>query len=154
MKAEPMRYLEHFERIITAAVLIMMAIVVVLATVELGWILIKDVLTPPILLLEIEELLDLFGLFLLVLIGIELLHSVKVYVERREVHLQAVLAVALIAIARKVIISDPGQLQTGTLLGMAAIVLALTVGYWLVRNNAQTHSRAKPVSASSSVTDT
>ena len=130
-----MPYLERFEKIITAALMIMMACVVVLATGELGWILIEDALTPAVLLLEIEELLELFGLFLLVLIGVELLHSVKTYVEWREVHLQAVLAVALIAIARKIMISDPAQLQAGALLGMAAIVLALTLGYWLVRNS-------------------
>jgi uncharacterized membrane protein (DUF373 family) len=90
-------------------------------------------MTPPILLLEIGELLELFGLFLLVLIGIELLHSVKVYVERREVHLQAVLAVALIAIARKIVIADLEKLDAITLLGIAGVVFALTLGYWLVR---------------------
>jgi uncharacterized membrane protein (DUF373 family) len=129
-----MHYFERFEKIITAALMIMMGCVVVLATGELGWILVKDAQTPPILLIEINELLELFGFFLLVLVGIELMHSVKVYAERREVHLRAVLAVALIAVARKIVTVDPAQLEQGTLLGMAAIVLALTVGYWLVQN--------------------
>ncbi|TAK81009.1 MAG: phosphate-starvation-inducible E-like protein [Betaproteobacteria bacterium] len=111
----------------------MMAGVVLLATVELGWILGKDVLTPPLFLLEIEELLELFGQFLLVLIGIELLHSMKVYVECREIHLEAVLAVAVIAVARKIVIVDPKELPEGALLGIAAVMLALTLGYYLVR---------------------
>ena len=111
----------------------MMAGVVLLATVELGWILAKDVLTPPVFLLEIEELLDLFGQFLLVLIGIELLHSMKVYVERREIHLEAVLVVAVIAVARKIVVLDPKQQSEETLLGIAAVMLALTLGYYLVR---------------------
>jgi uncharacterized membrane protein (DUF373 family) len=113
----------------------MMAGVVLLATVELGWILGKDVLTPPLFLLEIEELLELFGQFLLVLIGIELLHTVKVYVESREIHLEAMLAVALIAVARKIIVLEPKELPEGTLLGVAAMVLALTSGYYLVRRD-------------------
>src|SRR5512142_1735952 len=100
-------YLDTFERIITRVLLVMMAGVVLLATLELGWILAKDVLTPPLFLLEIEELMELFGQFLLVLIGIELLHSMKVYVARREVHLEAVLAVAVIAVARKIVVVDP-----------------------------------------------
>jgi len=41
----------------------------VLTTIELAWILVKDVLTPPVFLLEIEEILELFGLFLLVLLA-------------------------------------------------------------------------------------
>lgn len=126
-------YLEKFETVITRVLLVMMAGVVLLATVELGWILGKDVLTPPLLMLEIEELLELFGQFLLVLIGIELIHTMKVYIESREIHLEAMLAVALIAVARKIIVLEPKELPQGTLLGIAAMVLALTCGYYLVR---------------------
>ncbi len=127
--------LDKFESAITRVLLVMMAGVVVLATVELGWILGKDVLTPPLFLLEIEELLELFGQFLLVLIGIELLHSMKVYVERREIHLEAVLVVAMIAVARKIVVLDPKEMPGGTLLGIAAVMLALTLGYYLVRRS-------------------
>ena len=108
-----MRYLDAFERIITRVLLVMMAVVVVLATIEVIWVVITDVLTPPVFLLEIWELLDLFGLFLLVLIGLELLHSVKVYIEQREIHVESVLSVALIAVARKVIILDPKDQTEG-----------------------------------------
>ena len=125
-------YLEKFETVITRVLLVMMTGVVLLATVELGWILGKDVLTPPLFLLEIEELLELFGQFLLVLIGVELIHTVKIYIESREIHLEAMLAVALIAVARKIIVLDPKELPEGTLLGIAAMVLALTFGYYLL----------------------
>ena len=125
-------YFDKFEGVVTRVLLVMMAGVVLLATVELGWILGKDVLTPPLFLLDIEELLELFGQFLLVLIGIELMHSMKVYIESREVHLEAVLAVALIAVARKIVVLEPKGLPEGTLLGIAAMVLALTVGHYLV----------------------
>ena len=128
-------YLEKFEAVITRVLLVMMAIVVLLATVELGWILVKDVLTPPVFLLEIEQLLELFGQFLLVLIGVELLHTVKNQIESREIHLEAMIAVALIAVARKIIVLEPKGLPEGTLLGVAALVLALTVGYYLVRRD-------------------
>jgi uncharacterized membrane protein (DUF373 family) len=126
--------LGKFESVITRVLLVMMAGVVLLATIELGWILAKDLLTPPRILLEIHELLELFGQFLLVLIGIELLHSLKAYVESREIHLEAVLAVAVIAVARKVVVLDPKDVPEGGLLGLAALALALTVGYYLVRH--------------------
>lgn len=57
----------------------MMALVVVLATVELGWTIIQDITTPPVVLLELDELLDIFGIFLLVLIGVELVETIKVF---------------------------------------------------------------------------
>jgi uncharacterized membrane protein (DUF373 family) len=130
-----MQYLESFERIITRILLVMMAVVVLLATVEVIWFIIVDVLTPPVLVLEVWELLDLFGLFLLVLIGLELLHSVKIYIEQREIHVESVLAVALIAVARKIIILDPKDQPDGTLLGIAAMVLALVLGYYVIRRS-------------------
>jgi uncharacterized membrane protein (DUF373 family) len=129
------RYLNRFEEIISRALLLMMAAVVLLTTIELGWILVKDVMTPPVLLLEIDEILELFGMFLLVLIGIELMHSVKVFIERREIHLEAMLVVALVAVARKVIVLEPKELPPEAVLGLAAMALALTVGYYLVRRS-------------------
>lgn len=74
-------YLDKFERIITRVLLVMMAGVVLLATVELAWLLGKDVLSPPLFLLGLGEFLELFGQFLLVLIGIELLRTMKIYIE-------------------------------------------------------------------------
>ena len=128
-------YLERFERAITHTLLVMMAGVVLLATIELAWILVKDVLSPPFFLLEIHELLELFGLFLMVLIGIELLHSVKTFIVRREFHLETVLTVAMIAVARKIIVLEPKELPEGTLLGIAALVLALALGYYVMRRS-------------------
>ena len=132
-----LRYLDKFEKVITRVLLALMMCVVLLATIELAWILVKDVLTPPVFLLEIHELLELFGLFLLVLIGIELLHSVKTYIVRREFHIETVLTVAMVAVARKIIVMEPKELPFGALLGIAALVLALAIGYYVMRRSRQ-----------------
>ena len=72
----------------------------------------------------------------LVLIGVELLESiVKTYLEESSDHARIVIAVAIIAISRKVIILDVKDLSGTALLGIAAIILALTIGYYLVRKN-------------------
>ena len=137
--------LDRFESAITRVLLVMMAGVVVLATVELGWILAKDLLTPPLFLLEIEELLEVFGQFLMVLIGVELLHSMKAYLEHREIHLEAVLVVAMIAVARKIVVLDPKVMPEGALLGIAAIMLALGAALYLVwRTRATPEGRQRP----------
>ena len=126
--------LKKFEKGVTVTLVVLMALVVLLATVELGWLIVKDIITPPVFLLEIDELLDIFGLFLLVLIGVELLETIKAYVQENIVHVDVVLTVAMIAIARKVIILDVKELPAMTLLGIAAIILALAAaGYTFKR---------------------
>jgi uncharacterized membrane protein (DUF373 family) len=127
-----MKYPEKVERVVVVTLLVMMALVVCLSTVELGWFIIKDVITPPIFLLEIDELLDIFGMFLLVLIGVELLETVKMYLTQKTVHVEVVFMVAMIAIARKVIILDIKELPSLTLIGIGVIVVSLSAGYYLL----------------------
>ena len=126
-------FLEKFERWIVTALVVMMVLTVLLATVDLAWLIIKDIITPPVILLDINELLDIFGLFLLVLLGIELVTTLKTYLTENEVHVEVVFAVALIAIGRKVIILDVKEISSLSLLGIAAIIISLSVGFFLVR---------------------
>lgn len=135
------RFLDRFERFVTYALLVLIGAVVLLATAELAWLLAKDVLTPPLFLLEIEELQELFGQFLLVLIGIELMYTLKLYIEDRSIHVEAVLAVALIAVARKVIVVEPKDLPPAALFGVAAMVVGLAVGHYLVRQRHRERER-------------
>lgn len=126
-------YIRKFEKMITVSLVVMMAVVVLLATIELGWLIVVDIISPPILLLEVNELLEIFGLFLLVLIGVELLETIKAYLKENVVHVEVVFTVALIAVARKVIIIDVKDLTGLTLLGIAAIIICLSAGYYLVK---------------------
>ncbi len=62
----------------------------------------------------------------------------KIYLVEKTIHLEAMLVVALIAIARTIITLEPQDLPEGTLLGIGAMVLSLTLGtlgYYLVRRS-------------------
>ncbi len=111
----------------------MLAVVTLLATFDLIWIIGKDIITPPLFLLKIDELMEVLGMFLLVFIGIELLHSVTAYIAHQAFHLEIVLTVAMIAVARKIITLEPKEMPAGSLLGIAAMVLALAIAYALIR---------------------
>jgi uncharacterized membrane protein (DUF373 family) len=126
-------FLKKFEYVIISSLIAMMVVVVVLTTVELGWIIIRDIITPPIILLEIDELLEIFGFFLLVLIGIELLETIKAYLMTNVIHVEIVLEVALIAIARKVIILDISQYESLTLVGVAALISAVALAFFVIK---------------------
>lgn len=125
------RFPKLFENSIVFTLVVMMMIVVFLATIELVFILIKDIISPPLLLLDINELLDVFGFFLLILIGVELLETIRAYLLEHIVHVEVVIDVALIAIARKVIILDLKETTSATLFGIAAILVALALAYFL-----------------------
>jgi len=126
--------IKKFEEMLILALVAMMALVLFLSTLDVAWLIIKDIITPPIFLLDTDELLDIFGFFMLVLIGIELLETmVKTYLAQSTDHAQIVMAVAIIAISRKVIILDVKVLSGLSLLGIAAIILALSIGYYLIK---------------------
>jgi uncharacterized membrane protein (DUF373 family) len=134
-KKEPgmVEFLKKFERGIVHLLIVMMMLVLLLATVELGWIIVRDIVTPPIILLEIGELLEIFGFFLLVLIGVELLETIKAYLVEQVIHVEIVLEVALIAIARKVIILDLEKYSELTLVGIAALILSIAAAVYAVK---------------------
>jgi uncharacterized membrane protein (DUF373 family) len=128
-----LRIVKGLERGVIMSLIGMMSVVVIFATGELAWIIFKDLTTPPFLVLEIHQLLDIFGFFLLILIGIELLETIRAYLLERVVHVEIVLEVALIAIARKVIILDAKDYPGVTLLAIAALITSLAIAYHLER---------------------
>lgn len=94
------------ERLIVGSLILMMIVFIFLSIIELGRMLVLDIITPPNYLLDINELLDVYGFFMLILIGVELLETIRAYLNEHEVHVEIVLEVALIAVARKVAIID------------------------------------------------
>jgi uncharacterized membrane protein (DUF373 family) len=135
-KREMFAILKKYEKIMIQALMVMMAIVLGLATIDLAWLLIKDIIEPPFLILSIDQLLEIFGLFMLVIIGIELLETImKTYLTQDQPHYEVVLIVAIIAIARKVIILDVKDIDSLSLIGIASITVALTFGYFLMKRS-------------------
>jgi len=125
--------LKAFEKYIVLFLLFLMILAVVATAIELATVLVAQLLKPPFLALNTEEAIEVFGFFLLVLIGLELLESIKVYLQKNRVHAEVVFLVAIIAVSRKVIILDYSKTAPETLFGISAIILALSVGYFLVR---------------------
>jgi len=126
-------FLKKFERVIVIALLLMMSLVVLLSAVELAVLIAEQMLTPPLILLDMSKLIKIFSFFLLVLIGLELIEAIKVYLVDEQVHVEVIFLVAITALARKVIILDVKELQPLALIGIAALILALSGGYYLLK---------------------
>ena len=128
------KFLSKFENVIVIALLGMMVVVVSLATIELGVIIYKQMMSPPIyILLDFNDMLKIFGFFFMILIGLEIIETIKVYLSKEVIPVEIIFLVAIIAVTRKVIILDFKNLDPLTLIGMAAIILSLSVGYYAVK---------------------
>jgi len=122
-----------FEKVIVVVLIGLMMVAVFVSTVELAVILFHELMKPPVLLLSIAEMLEVFGFFLMVLIGLELLETIKAYLQEDRVHVEVVLLVALVAVSRKVIVLKYKELTPEMLYGLSAVIVALGIGYFLVR---------------------
>jgi uncharacterized membrane protein (DUF373 family) len=134
-------FVEWFEHLVAATLVVMLMAVVVLVTVELAESFLRDLALARGNLLQGEQMFELFGSFLLVLVGMELLTSLKAYLRRGIVHMEVVLEVALIALAQKVIILSPRS-DAPTQVGLAVLVVAMAGSFWAVR---AARSRPRPV---------
>ena len=123
------------ERYIAIALLVLMGIVVIAATVEIAYEIVTGLIRPPGFLLDISELFDTFGLFLMVLIGLELMATMHMYLSDHTIHVEMMLLVALTAVTRKVVILDTVKTEPLLVFGVGFLILALSGGYFLMRKN-------------------
>jgi uncharacterized membrane protein (DUF373 family) len=131
---KPVKEVLHiFTRGIILALIVMMMLAVFLSTIDLLFILIAEILKAPKYLLGVDNLLEIFGFFMMILIGLELLESIRAYLSDESLHVEVVFLVAMIAIARKVIILELKDLEPLVLIGIASIILALALGYYFVK---------------------
>jgi uncharacterized membrane protein (DUF373 family) len=123
----------NVQKLTVMALAVMLMVVMLLSTIHLGVLIWEEILKPPRWLIAVQGLLEIFGYFLLVLIGVELLETLKAYVRKDVIHVRVVLEVALIAMARKVIIEEPNTVPGITLFGIAALILALGIAFFFER---------------------
>ena len=128
-----MDILEKTEKYIAVFLLILMGIVVIAATVEIAYGIVTDLIQPPGFFLDVTELIDTFGLFLMVLIGLELMATMRMYLSEHTVHVEKMFLVAMTAVARKVVILDTVKTEPLVVFGVGFLILTLSAGYYLIR---------------------
>lgn len=128
-----LKWIERFETWINWAVLVMMALVVLILAIGFAIDLGHQIITVTSGEISNDLVYGIFGDLLLVLIGLELMHTVKVYLQDHTVHVEVILAVALVALARKVIAVNLKD-QTGSI-GLALLIIALAGSHWLLRRH-------------------
>lgn len=128
-------FFDKVEKTIAVALLGLMAIIVISATAEVAYVVATNILEPPGFFIGVEDLFQVFGLFLMVLIGLELMTSIRDYLKDSRIHAELMLLVAMTAVTRKVVILDASAIDPMMMFGIGFIIIALAVGYFLVRRS-------------------
>ena len=130
---EPLvRGLHWVIRMAVRALAVLMTGVIVFGVVDVCYVLYQRLMDEPKGLLEITDILATFGAFMAVLIAIEIFVNIVSYLRDDVIHVRIVLATALMAIARKVIILDYSTTGPQYIYATAAVVAAMALAYWLI----------------------
>jgi uncharacterized membrane protein (DUF373 family) len=127
---------DRFDRIVVILLRLLLMFVIAAAMFELYLLLwtglterLHEIQSVPIL----QELVQrAFGGALLIVLGLELLETLKVFFTEHQVRLELILMVAIIAVSRHIILLDLDHDSGILLLGTSALVLSLGCAYFLV----------------------
>jgi uncharacterized membrane protein (DUF373 family) len=130
-------YLTRFELWVVRTVQVLMGVTILVTLGMLVWLFVVEGLGRLASTGSVPELQPLvlraFGGVMLVLLGLELLESLKTFAVAHQVRLEMILMVATIAASRHVILLDFEHTSGLSLIGVSALLIALTSGYALVK---------------------
>jgi uncharacterized membrane protein (DUF373 family) len=126
------RGLHGIIRMAVRVLAVLMTFVILMGVVDVVWVLYARMVESPRYVLEISDILATFGTFMAVLIAIEIFVNIVLYLRHDVIHVKLVMATAMMAIARKVIILDFDQQRPEEVAAIAGVVLATSIAYFLV----------------------
>ena len=145
---EMIEIVNKFEKVVYAVLMALLMLVLAASLIDLVWLLYQSLIVATPYLLETHELITVLGAFLLVLIGVELLDTIKAYFHENSIHVEIVVLLAIIAVARKVILLDPTGMNGFEfgfeLMGIGLIVVGLAAGYYFIKKAGITVGSGNP----------
>ena len=127
-----LRLIKKIENLVSKALSVAMVIVILVAVFDLGLVLAKQLFAPPYGFLG-RTLIEIFGLFLNVLIALEILENITAYLKKYVVQVELVIVTSIIAVARKIIILDFENPLGIDLIELAIAIFSLAISYWIIR---------------------
>jgi uncharacterized membrane protein (DUF373 family) len=126
---------ERFEQVIALALSFIIAVVIVIALIQLVIRVLPLLIGGAVDILDHEVFQTLFGMIMTLLIAMEFKHSIIRAALRQEsiVQVKTVILIALLALSRKFIILDIAATGAATIAALAGATLVLGIVYWLLR---------------------
>lgn len=126
-------FLDRVESLVAKLLSLAMVVVLIFTVFDLAVFLFFALFIPPGDRSEKVFLIEIFGLFLNILIALEILENITAYLRKHVVQVELVFITALIAGARKIIILDLAKVSGQQLIGLGVAILALSISYWLIK---------------------
>jgi uncharacterized membrane protein (DUF373 family) len=126
------RFLHHIIQWAVKVLAVLMTMVILWGIADVVWTLYNRLMAPPRFLLDLSDIFVTFGAFLAVLIAIEIFVNITLYLRSDVIPVKLVIATALMAIARKVIVFDFKKLDWPFIAATGIVILALGITYWLL----------------------
>jgi len=125
-------FLNKTIRVSVKVLAVLMVLVIFWGVGDVVYVLYLNLMEPPFMLLSIADIFKTFAAFLAVLIAIEIYQNIILYLRTDVIPLKLVIATALMAIARKVIIIDFKDISAMYIFATSAVVLSLGITYYLI----------------------
>ncbi|AFY32556.1 phosphate-starvation-inducible PsiE family protein [Calothrix sp. PCC 7507] len=135
-----MHIIENIEVLVSKALSMLMVVVILVALADLAVFLAKELFTTPYGKFN-TTLFKIFGLFLNILIALEILENITAYLRKHVVQVELVIVTSLIAVSRKIIILDLEKVSGIDIIGLGVAVFALSVSYMVIRLSNSRHTR-------------
>ncbi|MBW4519004.1 MAG: phosphate-starvation-inducible PsiE family protein [Scytolyngbya sp. HA4215-MV1] len=129
-----LNFLDVLEGGVSIVLSLVMVLVILITIFDLITFLFRELLISPVGKFH-NNLFTIFGLFLNVLIALEILENITAYLKKHVVQVELVIVTSLIAVARKIIILDLEKTSGVELLALAAAIVSLSASYWLIRRS-------------------
>jgi len=128
-------YYQRFEGLVALALTLVIGLIILVALFRLTFSVVTGLLLGVLNPLDHGVFQAVFGEILTLLIALEFNHTLQYVVKREQsiIQTKVVLLIALLAVARKIVILDLNAADASQLLALAAITLALGAAYWLMR---------------------
>lgn len=111
---------------------VLMVIVIYFGIADVVYVLYQRLTSEPVYLLNISDIFETFAAFLAVLVAIEIFVNIRMYLKNYEFPVKLVVATAIMAVARKIIVLDFNKIESSEALSLGAIMLALGITYGIV----------------------
>jgi uncharacterized membrane protein (DUF373 family) len=135
-----MELVEKIEVLVSKVLSVFMVLVILVALGDLAVFLTKELFSTSYGKFN-TTLFKIFGLFLNILIALEILENITAYLRKHVVQVELVIVTSLIAVARKIIILDLEKVSGIDIIGLGVAIFALSISYFVIRFSNSRNSR-------------
>lgn len=128
-----MKLIKNFEVATVVVLMIFTSLIITFSIIDLAYNFFKILRGAQFLYFSNDQLIGLFGMVMVVLIGLELLETIKAYLKEDVVHAEIVVLAGIIALARKVVVMDSGSLSELKIAAIGFLFISLSFGYFLLK---------------------